>query len=208
MTNIQTHFSALRLGLTGGIGSGKSTVAAMLARLGAAVVDADAISRSLTLAGGAAMPAIAQAFGPRFVAADGALDRDAMRQLVFSDPGARAGLEAIIHPLVAQHTERCTAEALNTGAPCVVFDVPLLVESGRWRPRLDAVLVVDCSEATQISRVMQRSGWSQEAVEKVLASQASRVQRLAAADVCFFNQSLSLDELAAQVHEAWQFFGL
>jgi dephospho-CoA kinase len=208
MTSIQTHFSALRLGLTGGIGSGKSTVAAMLARLGAAVVDADAISRSLTLAGGAAMPAIAQAFGPSFVAADGALNRDAMRQLVFSDPGARAGLEAIIHPLVAQHTERCTAEALHTGAPCVVFDVPLLVESGRWRPRLDAVLVVDCSEAMQISRVMQRSGWSQEAVEKVLASQASRVQRLAAADVCLYNQSLSLDELAAQVHEAWQFFGL
>ena len=208
MTSIQTHFSALRLGLTGGIGSGKSTVATMLARLGAAVVDADAISRSLTLAGGAAMPAIEQVFGQRFVAADGAMDRDAMRQLVFSDLGARARLEAIIHPLVSEYTKRQTTQALQAGAPCVVFDVPLLVESGRWRPRLDAVLVVDCSEAMQISRVMQRSGWSQEAVEKVLASQASRVQRLAAADVCFYNQSLSLDELAAQVHEAWQFFGL
>jgi dephospho-CoA kinase len=208
MTIMHTQFSALRLGLTGGIGSGKSTVAAMLARLGAEVVDADAISRSLTLAGGAAMPAIAQVFGPRFVGADGALDRDAMRQLVFSDPGARARLEAIIHPLVSEHTERQTGQALQAGAPCVVFDVPLLVESGRWRPRLDAVLVVDCSEALQISRVMQRSGWSPEAVEKVLASQASRAQRLAAADACLFNESLSLQELAAQVKEAWQFFGL
>ena len=198
----------LRLGLTGGIGSGKSTVAAMLARLGAAVVDADAISRGLTLPGGAAMPAIAQAFGPDFVAADGALNRDAMRQLVFSDPGARARLEAIIHPLVAQDTERRTAQAVLARAPCVVFDVPLLVESGRWRPRVDAVLVVDCSEALQISRVMQRSGWSQEAVEKVQASQASRAQRLAAADACLYNQGVSLDELAAEVQQVWQFFGL
>lgn len=208
MTSMHTPAFCQRLGLTGGIGSGKSTVAAMLARLGAAVVDADAISRSLTWPGGAAMPAIAQAFGPGFVAADGALNRDAMRQLVFSDPGARAQLEAIIHPLVAQDTERRTAEAVLARSPCVVFDVPLLVESGRWRPRVDAVLVVDCSEALQISRVMQRSGWSQEAVEKVLASQASRSQRLAAADVCLFNQGVSLDELSAQVQQAWKFFGL
>lgn len=208
MTPMPTHISTWRLGLTGGIGSGKSTVAAMLTRLGAALVDADAISRSLTLAGGAAMPAIAQTFGPGFVTADGALNRDAMRQLVFSDPGARARLEAIIHPLVVQVTGRRTTEAVQAAAPCVVFDVPLLVESGRWRPRVDAVLVVDCSEALQISRVMQRSGWSQEAVEKVLACQASRAQRLAAADVCLYNQSMSLDDLAAQVQQAWQFFGL
>ncbi len=197
-----------RLGLTGGIGSGKSTVAAMLARRGAAVVDADAISRSLTQPGGAAMPAIAQAFGAVFVTAEGALDREAMRQRVFSEPGARARLESIIHPLVGSETARRAEQARQAGAPCVVFDVPLLVESGRWRSQVHAVLVVDCPEELQIQRVMQRSGWSREAVQKVLASQASRLQRLAAADVCIANQDLTLEALDRLVGEVWQHFGL
>jgi dephospho-CoA kinase len=200
--------SALRLGLTGGIGSGKSTVAGMLALRGAAVVDADAISRGLTQPGGAAMPAIAQSFGAQFLMADGALDREAMRARVFSDPGARARLEAIIHPLVARETARRADEAREVGAACVVFDVPLLVESGRWRSQVHAVLVVDCSEEVQIQRVMQRSGWRREAVEKVLASQARRAHRLAAADVCIANQNIGLDELDRIVGQAWQHFGL
>lgn len=205
---MMNHHSPWRLGLTGGIGSGKSTVAAMLARRGAAVVDADAISRSLTQPGGAAMPAIASAFGPSFLSRDGALDRDAMRQRVFSEPAARARLEAIIHPLVAQETALRTAQAQRSGVACVVFDVPLLVESGRWRSQLDAVLVVDCSAEQQVQRVMQRSGWSRESVEKVIASQASRSMRLAAADVCLCNQAVGLEELDALVAQAWECFGL
>ena len=196
------------LGLTGGIGSGKSTVAGLLARRGAAVVDADAISRQLTLPGGAAMPAIACEFGAEFVAADGGLDRDAMRTRVFAEPAARGRLEAIIHPLVGDETTRQARQAAEAGAACVVFDVPLLVESGRWRPRLDAVLVVDCTEDRQIERVMQRSGWTREAVESVLRNQASRLQRLAAADTCIYNQRPGLEALEAQVQEAWQCFGL
>jgi len=197
-----------RIGLTGGIGSGKSTVAAMLARCGAALVDADAIARGLTLAGGAAMPEIARVFGPAFVAPDGAMDRDAMRERVFSEPAARLQLEAIVHPLVGQETAQRAAQALSAGARCIVFDVPLLVESGRWRSRVDAVVVVDCSEQTQRARVMARNGWPREAVEKVMAQQATRAQRLAAADVCLFNEGLSLPELEAQVQQLWQHFGL
>lgn len=197
-----------RIGLTGGIGSGKSTVAAMLARCGAALVDADAIARGLTLAGGAAMPEIVRVFGPAFVAPDGAMDRDAMRQRVFADPAARRQLEAIVHPLVGHETAQRATQALSDGARCVVFDVPLLVESGRWRSRVDAVVVVDCSEQTQRDRVMARNGWPPEAVEKVMAQQATRAQRLAAADVCLFNEGLSLPQLEAQVQQVWQHFGL
>ncbi len=200
--------SPWHLGLTGGIGSGKSTVAGMLARRGAAVVDADAISRSLTLAGGAAMPAIVQTFGAAFLDTEGALDRQAMRQLVFTEPEARQRLEAIVHPLVASETARCAEDARQQGATCVVFDVPLLVESGRWRPRLDAVLVVDCSPELQVERVMQRSGWSREAVQKVLDSQAPRPHRLAAADACIYNQTLTLVELDALVGRLCKHFGL
>lgn len=199
---------AWRLGLTGGIGSGKSTVAAMLARLGATVVDADAIARSLTLTGGAAVPAIAREFGPTFVTADGAMDRDAMRELAFSDPAARRRLEAIVHPLIGQETARRAADAQAAGARCVLFDVPLLVESGRWRSQVDAVMVVDCSAQTQIERVMARSGWSREAVQKVMAQQASRAARLAAADVSLCNEALTLEALEGEVQQVWQHFGL
>ena len=162
-----TARSPLRLGLTGGIGSGKSTVAQMLASRGAAVIDSDAIARSVTAANGSAMPAIAAEFGKEFVAPDGSLDRDRMRALVFSDPSAKLRLEAIVHPLVGSATQAQAQKALQAGHTLLVFDVPLLVESPRWRKQVDKVLVVDCSENTQIKRVMERSGLTREAVEKI-----------------------------------------
>lgn len=197
---------AMRLGLTGGIGSGKSTVAGLLAGCGAVVVDADAISRRLTTPGGAAMARISETFGARFVNAEGAMDRDLMRALVFADPGARKKLEAIVHPLVAAETARQAEQATS---PCIVFDVPLLVESGRWRQQVDQVLVVDCSEDTQISRVMARNAWTRETALQVLAGQASREQRLAAADVCIYNDApLTLAALALMVRQLAPRFGL
>jgi dephospho-CoA kinase len=200
---------ALRVGLTGGIGSGKSTVAGMLADCGAAIIDADAISRQTTAAGGAALPLISRQFGAELVTAEGALDRDRMRALVFSDPEAKLQLEAIIHPLVGAETARQAAQAEHAGRPCIVFDVPLLVESGRWRQQVDQVLVVGCSEDTQISRVMARNGWTREQVAQVMAGQASRSRRLAAADVCIANDgAVSLAALALLVRQAAQRFGL
>lgn len=187
---------SMRIGLTGGIGSGKSTVAGLLREAGAAVIDTDAISRQLTLSGGAAMPAIAEAFGPRALTADGALDRAYMRELAFADSGARRRLEAILHPLIGSETE---AQAAAATSELLVFDVPLLVESGRWRARVDRVLVVDCEEQTQIARVMQRSGWSRAAVEAVLQQQANRSRRRGAADAVIHNEGLSLDGLRLQV---------
>ena len=198
----------LRIGLTGGIGSGKSTVAGMLAALGAVIMDADAISRQLTAAGGAALPAIAAAFGAGCIDAAGAMDRHAIRTLVFSDPDAKRRLEAIIHPLVASETARQASAAVLAGAPCVVFDVPLLVESGRWRSQLQKVLVIDCTSEQQISRVMSRSGWTREAVQQVMAGQVRRDQRLAAADICIFNEAVSLAELEVLVRQAARRFGL
>lgn len=191
-----------RVGLTGGIGSGKSTVAAMLARRGALVVDTDAISRSLTAPGGAAIEALRREFGPGFIDASGALDRARMRELVFREPAARQRLEALLHPLIRHETARQAAEAAP--GQIVVFDVPLLVESGRWREQVDAVLVVDCSEETQVRRVMARSGLARDAVERIIAQQASRVQRLAVADAVILNEGLSLEELEARVQALWE----
>ncbi|MET0519798.1 MAG: dephospho-CoA kinase, partial [Burkholderiaceae bacterium] len=168
----------MRIGLTGGIGSGKSTVAGLMTEAGAALVDTDAISRRLTLAGGAAMPLIEAEFGPTVLAPDGALDRNRMRELAFGDAGVRQRLEAILHPLIGAQTQAEAAAAAQR-ADLLVFDVPLLVESGRWRARVDRVLVVDCEEETQIARVMQRPGWSREAAAAVLQQQASRRQRRA-----------------------------
>ncbi|OWQ45066.1 dephospho-CoA kinase [Roseateles noduli] len=188
----------VRIGLTGGIGSGKSTVAAALVDLGGALlVDTDAISRALTLPGGGAMPAIAAQFGPDFVSTDGALDRTAMRELAFRDPSAKRALEAILHPMIGAETAR--QAALAGPEQRIVFDVPLLVESGRWRRRVDRVLVVDCREETQVARVMARSGLSEAAVRAILAQQATRTERRAAADAVIHNDGLTLAQLREEV---------
>ena len=199
----------LRIGLTGGIGSGKSTVARQLVALGATLVDADAISRATTASGGAAIESIRTAFGDDMIGADGALDRDRMRQRVFSDPVARTTLERIVHPLVRAEIERQCARARGD---CVVLDIPLLVESPAWRQQVHAVWVVDCPPDTQIDRVMRRNGWPREQVTAVLATQASREQRLAVADTVIDNGDRSLEQLETQVRDAYartrQRFGL
>ena len=199
----------VRLGLTGGIGSGKSTVAAFLAQAGAAVMDADAISRALTQAGGQAIPAILAEFGETLITPEGAMNRDAMRALVFSNPQTKRQLEAIIHPLVAQALQAQTQAAIEAGKKCLVFDVPLLIESGeRWRRQVDWVCVVDCQTDTQIQRVMARSQLARPEIEAIMAQQASRAQRLASADAVIYNDGLDLDQLERAVHEMMARFGL
>ena len=195
----------LQLGLTGGIGSGKSTVGAMLQALGTTLIDADAVSRRTTAAGGAAIAAIAKKFGSDYIDATGAMDRAKMRELVFATPAARAQLEAIVHPLVATGI----ADALRIcSTPCAVLDIPLLAESSRWRFQLDAVVVVDCSGETQMYRVQQRSGLGAQAVQQIIQVQASRAQRLACADAVVFNDGISLDDLRVQVRLLAARFGL
>jgi dephospho-CoA kinase len=198
-----------RIGLTGGIGSGKSTVAAMLAARGAALIDSDAISRAVTAPKGRAIDSVAKAFGPQLIDAQGAMDRQAMRELIFKNPEAKKQLEGIIHPLVSLIAAEQAAAAQQNGHPCLVFDVPLLVESGeRWRRQLDRVMVVDCDAQTQVQRVVARSGLKVEEVERIIAQQAPRDHRLASADVVIFNQGLSLIELEAQVGKVATDFGL
>ncbi|OYT98911.1 MAG: dephospho-CoA kinase [Burkholderiales bacterium PBB1] len=191
----------LRIGLTGGIGSGKSTVAALLASHGAGIVDTDAISRRLTAAGGRAIPALREAFGDSAIDARGALDRRQMRDLIFDDPAARHRLEAILHPMILADTESEAASLADSAV--LVFDVPLLVESPQWLHRVHRVLVIDCSEATQIARVMQRSGWSQASVKAVIATQATREQRRAVADDMIVNDGISIDVLSEHVDRLW-----
>lgn len=198
----------LRLGLTGGIGSGKSTIASFLSHLGAAVIDADAISRSTTACGGDAIDAIRKEFGTQFINTEGALNRDAMRSLAYADIGARKRLEAIIHPLVGHEIRRQASEATASGKTCIVFDIPLLVESTYWRQEVDKVLVVDCTPDIQIERVMSRSALTCEAVEKIMASQSSRETRLRAADYVIYNAGISLKQLAAEVKKTPLCFGL
>ena len=191
----------VRLGLTGGIGSGKSTVAALLVEFGATLIDADAISRASTAAGGSAIEAVRAAFGGEFITADQAMDRDRMRARIFADPTARAQLEAIIHPIVRAEIDQQLA-ALPRGV--AVLDLPLLAESSAWRERCDLIWVVDCAPETQIRRVMQRNGWPRSQVEAVLAAQASREQRLAIADCVIDNEGVTLAELGVQVRQQWQ----
>lgn len=198
----------LRLGLTGGIGCGKSTVAGTLIELGATLVDADAISRQLTAPGGLALPAIARQFGPEFITSEGALDRQRMRALAYQDSLARNRLEAIIHPLVGQHMESQVQQAQRAGATCIVFDIPLLVESARWRKTLHRLLVVDCLAEQQCERVMARSALSRTEVEDIIKAQASRSQRLAAADLVIFNGQISLAQLRLEVRQAASGLGL
>ena len=199
----------LRLGLTGGIGSGKSTVASILARAGAAVMDADAISRSLTQPGGRAIPAILAEFGETLISPDGAMDREAMRALVFSNPSSKRQLEAIVHPLVGQVLQEQSKAAVAAGHACLVYDVPLLVESGdRWRRQVDWVCVVDCEVETQIQRVMARNQLGRADIERIISQQASRQQRLACADAVIFNEGIDLAHLEHLVHEMMARFGL
>jgi dephospho-CoA kinase len=189
------------IGLTGGIGSGKSTVARCLVEMGALLVDSDAIARELTAPGGAALPALAAEFGADLINAEGALDREQMRALAFGDGAAKLRLEAVLHPMIGEETQRRAATA---GGRCVVFDVPLLTESRQWRTRVERVLVVDCREVTQIERVMQRSGWSADAVQRVIDLQATRARRRAIADAVIFNDGLSLLQLKQQVSTLWR----
>ena len=186
----------LRIGLTGGISSGKSTVAQMLVSLGAHLVDTDAIARALTLPGGRAIDPLRQRFGERAIDGQGALDRAWMREHAFRDPAVRRELEAILHPLIGEQTR---SEAALARGDAVVFDVPLLAESGRWRTRVDRILVVDCSEQRQVQRVMQRSGWSREEVERVIAQQSERRVRRSVADAVIDNEADGLDALRASV---------
>jgi dephospho-CoA kinase len=191
---------ATLIGLTGGIGSGKSTVAAMLKALGAALVDADAISRGVTAAGGSAIPAIRTAFGDDFVDGMGALDRIKMRELVFAQSAAKHKLEAIVHPLIKFEMERQIEAAAMS--ELVVLDLPLLAENtgfSGWRAKLDKVCVVDCLESTQITRVVARSGMLPTQVQAVMNNQASRQARLAIADVVITNENLTLAALQAVV---------
>lgn len=189
------HATAFTVGLTGGIGSGKSLVAKMLAERGATVIDTDAIARALTAPHGAAMARIGEQFGPAFVAADGSLDRARMRELVFSDPQAKARLEAILHPMIRAATNAAAAVAAGD---YTIFVVPLLVEAGDWKRRVDRVLVVDCPESVQIQRVIARNGLPEAQVRAIMGAQATREQRLAAADDVILNDA-GLDELQAQV---------
>jgi dephospho-CoA kinase len=155
-----------------------------------------------------AIGAIVQAFGPRSIGADGSLDRTWMREFIFREASARALLENILHPLVAAEVQNQASRAANNGTACVVLDIPLLVESKRWRPMLDLVLVVDCAESTQISRVAARSGLASAQIRQIMDSQSPRAQRLRAADIVIHNDGLTLAELADQVGQIASGFGL
>jgi len=194
-----SHTAFRRIGLTGGIGSGKSTLAQLMVARGVALIDADAVSRQLTAAGGPAMPDIKREFGQAFIAADGSLARDRMRELVFTQPEARLRLQALLHPRILSALLEQESLLINQGKPFVLLDIPLLVESAHWRQKLDRVLVVDCSTDTQIRRVMQRSGMTAKQVEDIMATQANRAQRLSAADWVVDNDSDDIGKLMRQV---------
>jgi dephospho-CoA kinase len=191
----------LKIGLTGGIGSGKSTVAAMLVRLGATLIDTDAIARALTAASGAALPALRHEFGDAIFTADGSLDRAAMRTRAFADASVRQRLEAVLHPLIGAEAQRGADAATST---TLVFDVPLLAESKYWRSHVHRVLVIDCSPDTQIERVIARPGWTRDAARHALAAQATRETRRAIADAVIFNDAITVAELQAHTEVLWR----
>lgn len=197
----------LVIGLTGGIGSGKTTVADAFAALGAAVVDTDGIAHALTSARGAAMPALRAAFGAGVVLTDGSLDRAVMRQRCFSEPAERGRLEAILHPLIRAEADAQVAAALaDPAVPYVLLVVPLLLETGGYRDRISRIVVVDCDESTQVARVMARSGLGADEVMRIMAAQATRASRLQAADEVIDNDG-DLAAVKARVSEldrAWR----
>ncbi len=192
--------SAFTLGLTGGIGSGKTTVALMFEKLGATLVDTDLIAHQLTAPGGLAIPAITQTFGADYLQTDGAMNRAKMRELVFQQPTARQKLESILHPMIWQ---QCQLSAEQAQGSYTIFVVPLLVKSGKWRTRVNRILVVDCPEQLQIQRVMQRNGLSQQQVMAIMQTQVSRQQRLAEADDVILNDG-PLAQIQAQVQHLHQ----
>ena len=198
----------LRLGVTGGIGSGKSTFAAMLRDCGAALIDADAIARAVTEAGGPAIADIRDTFGADYIDAQGALDRVRMRARVFADAGAKERLEAIVHPLVGNAIAQAAAVAAQAGQRLIVFDIPLLTESPRWARQLDAVLVVDCREESQVARVQARNGLTEDAIRAIMATQSSRAVRRAAADFVVYNDALTLSDLQTKARQVAAGFGL
>lgn len=177
------------VGLTGGVGSGKSTIAAMLAACGAGIVDADAISHELTQAGGAAIPAMRATFGDQAITADGSLDRTHMRSRAFSDPAVRRDLESLLHPLIRTEMGKRAVEKSRAGSPYVVFVIPLLVESGSKIDAMRRVLLIDCSEATQLERVCGRPGISEPIARDIIGAQATRQQRLDVADDVLMNEA-------------------
>lgn len=192
----------LKIGLTGGIGSGKSMVADYLSELGAAVVDTDVISHELTAAGGAAMSDIELAFGPDVISKDGSLNRDVMRKMAFEQPHIRKQLEEIIHPLIFHETLR---QAMQAQGDYLLLVVPLLVESGRWQDRVDKICVVDCEPETQIQRVIKRNNLSVDAVQSIISAQATRSQRLNKADYVVSNgHRTTLENLKQQCLELHQ----
>jgi dephospho-CoA kinase len=186
------------IGLTGGIGSGKTAVSDRLAQLGAGIIDTDLIAHQITALNGAAIPFIQKQFGSEFIDSSGALNRAKMRTLVFADPKARKALEAITHPLIQEETFSQAKALIEVKVPYLVFVVPLLIESGNWLSLLDYLAVVDCPEEVQIERVMHRSKLSQNEVERILKAQASRKDRITHADMVIENQG-SLNDLEAAV---------
>jgi dephospho-CoA kinase len=188
------------VGVTGGIGSGKSRAAALFGELGAGVVDTDDISHEITATGGSAIPAITAVFGATVVAADGSLNRTVMRKLVFEKPDARKQLETILHP---QIRERARDRVMASSAPYVLLVVPLLLETGGYRDLIRRVLVVDCDESLQVSRAMQRSKLTADAVHAIMAAQLPRLQRLAGADDVIRNDG-SIAQLRAQATKLHQ----
>ena len=198
----------LRVGLTGGIGSGKSEVANFLGKLGAAIIDTDAISHQITASSGLAIPAIRQQFGEQMITPDGSLDRHKMRTLIFDNPSSKLALENITHPLIRKITEDQASAALQQNPPYIVFVVPLLLESGHWLgqtpKKIDYVVVVDSTEDQQLSRVQSRSNMDPLSIQKIIATQAKREERLAAADYIIKNDGslAELEKKTAQLHES------
>lgn len=191
--------NAFKVALTGGIGSGKSAAAREFERLGIPVIDSDAIAHQITGPNGIAIPKIKEVFGIEFINHDGSLNRAKMRALVFDHPPEKIKLEKITHPLIRQEGERAALIALDSNPAYLIFMIPLLFESDQWRNKYDQIVVVDCPESLQIDRVIQRNGLAKNEIEKIIASQTPRTERLAHANLVIDN-SASMNELAKQVH--------